>query len=119
MLAKIKAERVVVRGEPKWRILELKNFKSIDECPKEYGESFPCMGLNVDRDTLYIWLPQKGSNIPLPKALSMKGWGGLYDDKYLKDAIKWAKICGSRLATINKKQKELEQSWKGEKTFTI
>lgn len=116
MLAEIKTEKVLVRGEPKWKIVGLKNFKALDECPKEYESKPPFMGINRGRDELQVYIPTKGVEAPQRRTIEI---GESYDNGYFKEILWWAKVCGEKLAGINKRQKALQETWKGEKTFTI
>jgi len=116
MLAEIVAEKVVHNVTPMWRIVDLKNFKKQEECPRIYFAAPPYMVLSQDGETVTMKIPAKDGGSPWKRTMSI---GELFHKKEFEEFIKYSKICGERLATIRRREKELEQNWAGRKTIKI
>ncbi len=116
MLAEIVAEKVVHNVAPMWRIVDLKNFKKQEECPRIYFAAPPYMVLSQDGQTVTMKIPARDGGSPWKRTMSI---GELFHKKEFEEFIKHAKICGERLAATRRKEKELEQNWAGRKTIKI
>jgi hypothetical protein len=104
MRLKIKVEKVIERGIPSYKILEIEALKR-SELPDDY--------LNGDP---YCYLQENLVIGPARECLYMNGVYTLTD---FNKKLSTLKECGERLGKINKNIKELRANWTGQETFII
>ena len=113
MLARMYWKKVVSRGEQYYQITKLENFKHRDELPEKYTSHAPHMY------TFVGFIGESILHIQCPTTLNrrehmMISQYALLTEQEKKHAIHWMKICGQRLASINKKLAIKNADWTGE-----
>ena len=117
MLARMYWKKVVSRGEQYYQITRLENFKRIDELPEKYTTNPPHMDAFVDyfsdtsQYTLHISHIDKKTN---KRTHIFIRTGSLLSKSEKENAVHWMKICGQRLASINKTLTVKNADWTGE-----
>ena len=109
MLARMYWKKVVSKGNRCYQVTKLENFKRSEELPEKYTNSVPMMEPFGDAQRI-IFTTQKTNtlvNITLRE-------GCLLTEQEKENAIKWMKICGARLTSINKKLAKQNEGWAGE-----
>jgi len=117
MLARMYWKKVVSRGEQYYQITRLENFKRIDKLPEKYTTNPPHMNAFADyfsdpsKCTLHITHMDKKTNKPTHIFIRT---GSLLSKSEKENAVHWMKICGQRLASINKTLTVKNADWTGE-----
>lgn len=115
MLARMYWKKVVSKGNRCYQVTKLENFKRREELPEKYTDNAPCMYMFTDyfsrTNALYMRYP---STKPDESVHVMIGLNQLLTEQEKENAIKWMKICGARLTSINKKLAKQNEGWAGE-----
>jgi len=117
MLARMYWKKVVSRGEQYYQITRLENFKCIDELPEKYTTNSPHMDAFIDyfsgtsQYTLHISHIDKKTNKPTHIYIQTDS---LLSKTEKENVVHWMKICGQRLASINKTLTVKNADWTGE-----
>ena len=109
MLARMYWKKVVSKGNRCYQVTKLENFKRRDELPEKYTNSIPMMV--PFRDAQHIGFATSKTNDIEHIMLRV---GSLLTEQEKENAIKWMKICGARLTSINKKLTKQNEGWAGE-----
>ena len=146
MQAKIKAEKVVYRGEQWRKITRLEGILPESELPKDYiGRDIGCWPEN---SAPVFWLTAFGElrayvpgsemasailndyvhdisakadwHGPDPGMTRISIWPGcMMSEAAFQELLTWLKRAGARLAVVNKRQAEANKDWHGEEEFVI
>lgn len=116
MRIKIKAEKIIVRGEQKRKITEIKAL-SYAELPAEY----------TAHKTEYISLAEKDLNYRNPDKtqtshVQSKGYlriNEIIEEATFQECLKNIRRCGHRLQEINARLKKENVNWHEKETFVI
>lgn len=120
MIAEIHAERVIVRGEKMLKIKKLVGFRSENELPAEYLRKPPYMQYVKCIDVVTVQLPREVnpdrliSAIPTGDKFFWIEEDAIITNDMMTEMLTWAKICGARLAKINKRLSKENIEWHGE-----
>lgn len=105
-LASITVEKVMERGEQKFKIISFSNIKKYDELPIEYINGAP----RFSRGSEETSISTDSKTYVIGTVISRSSFDGL---------IKTMKEAGTRLTEINKRIKEQQKTWNGTITITI
>jgi hypothetical protein len=109
MLARMYWKKVVSKGNRCYKVTKLENFKRSDELPEKYTSNVPMMEPFGDAQLIRF---ATSKNKPLERIMFREG--SLLTEQEKENAIKWMKICGARLTSINKKLAKKNEGWAGE-----
>ena len=109
MLARIHWKKVVSRGEQYYQITKLENFKRREELPEKYTSHTPMMEPFGDAQHMRFTT----SKIYDIEHIMFRE-GSLLTRQEKENIIHWMKICGQRLASINKTLAIKNADWTGE-----
>lgn len=107
MSMKIKVEKVLEKGEPRIKILEMEGL-SYYELPSEYVAKPP--NVRFYSDNLYL---------DMGKFTYRYLIDGLLTQQEFENLMRDLNICGTRLKEINDKIRELKKTWNGVKEYKI
>lgn len=121
MLARMYWKKVVSKGNRCYQVTKLENFKRSEELPEKYTDNAPCMYMFTDyfsrtdqsacANALYMCYPTTKPDEPVHAVI---GLNQLLTESEKEDVVKWMKICGARLTSINKKLAKQNEGWAGE-----
>jgi len=111
-IAKVHWEKVAKNGKRYFRITKLEGFKKLEDLPEEYVSKSPFMILHegVLWTEVQIYLPQGHDDVSLALPVGVR----LLTEAQMEQALKWMRICGSRLTGINKSLSKRNADWHGE-----
>ena len=109
-LASITLEKVMERGEQKFKIISFNNIKPMCELPNEYLQGTP--RFYTCGSQLLVVFRYEGYQFNYPI-------DDIINKETIDKLITIMKAAGTRLTEINKRIKEQEKTWNGTITITI
>jgi len=119
MSIEIEIEKIIVRGEQRIKILELKGL-NIEDLPKRYKEG---EYVSIARSKHYLFY---SSNRERTVKGNTRNWhgtylevGGVITRQFFEECLRNIRRCGEILVKVNKKLEEENKNWKGNELFII
>lgn len=119
MLAKLRLDRIVERGEKKLRIAAIENVIRSQDLPMQYMNGVPRFSdVGGGRSpSVIVFIPVNGGNGEC--SFYTISVGNVYSENDLNVIVEWMRRAGNRLTKINRRLKEENEGWEGQVEITI